>query len=291
MSELRILKSGDEPAMEAFLLPRIESSMFLIGNSRMSGLEDRGRPYQGTYAGVFEGDKIVAAAACYWSRMVVLQAPDHVEKLVRTVLSLSGRPLKGLIGPADQVAKAENFLGLKDPDIQLDSEEFLYSLDLNRIQVPEIADSGKVHCRRIEAFDIELITEWEVCYRLEALGEKDSPRLRIECREDMERSIREERTWILENNGLPVARTSFNTVIKEAVQVGGVWTLPEWRNRGYARAVVAHSLLDARKKGASTAILFTPEDNYSAQRAYEALGFERIGSYRILFLKSPMELF
>ena len=200
--------------MEEFLLPRIHSSMFLIGNSRICGLEDRGKPYQGTYAGVFEKNEIVAVAACYWSRIVVLQAPDHVEELVRIVLSVSGRPLKGLIGPTDQVAAAENFLGLRNSGIQLDSAEYLYSLDLNRIQVPEIAASGKVHCRKIEAGDIELLTEWEVRYRLEALGEKENPQLRMQCREDMERLIQEKRAWILESEGVPVARTTITVYAK-----------------------------------------------------------------------------
>ena len=31
---VRILKPGDEALLEAFLLPRVESSMFLLGNTR-----------------------------------------------------------------------------------------------------------------------------------------------------------------------------------------------------------------------------------------------------------------
>ena len=291
MSGIRILKPGDQPVMEAFLLPRIQSSMFLIGNSRTAGLDDRGETYQGTYAGVYEGNEIVAVTAHYWNQILVLQAPVHMKNLVRAVLSASGRPLKGLIGPSDQVGMARGFLGLKEPDIRFDDMQYLYSLELESLKVPDMLASGKVRGRRIEAGDIDLVTEWEVRYRLEALGEKESPQLRMECREDMERSIQEKRAWILESNGRPVSRTAFNTLFTEAIQVGGVWTPPELRNRGYARAVVAHSLLDARRKGASTAILFTPEDNHPAQKAYEALGFMKIGNYHLLFLKSPMEFF
>ena len=35
---LRILHPGDEPALEAFLQPRLESSLFLLGNMRQAGL-------------------------------------------------------------------------------------------------------------------------------------------------------------------------------------------------------------------------------------------------------------
>ncbi len=54
---IRILQPGDEAALEAFLVPRMASSMFLIGNLRASGLVDRGKPYEGTYAAVFERDE------------------------------------------------------------------------------------------------------------------------------------------------------------------------------------------------------------------------------------------
>jgi len=61
------------------------------------------------------------------------------------------------------------------------------------------------------------------------------------------------------------------------------------RRRGYARAVVAASLLDARAEGAQTAILFTGESNTAAQKAYVALGFRHIGAYRLLLLRTPRE--
>ncbi len=101
----------------------------------------------------------------------------------------------------------------------------------------------------------------------------------------MERSLAEGWTWLLEEAGQPVACTSFNTAIPEAVQVGGVWTPPELRGRGYARCIVAASLLDARNEGAKQAILFTGETNFPAQKAYLALGFRLIGDYRIMLLK------
>ena len=289
MPEFRILKPGDEQAMEAFLLPRISSSMFLIGNSRLAGLEDHGETYQGTYTAAFQNGRIVAVAAHYWNRMLVLQAPHYLEELARFVLSASGRPLKGLIGPGDHVDSAVNCLGLKSSDIQLDSKEYLYSLSLDALRVPDALSSGKVRGRRIEAHDIDLVAEWETAFSQEALGETDGPQLREKCRRAVEDSLCEQRAWILENNGQPVARTGFNTTIEEAVQVGGVWTPPEFRSRGYARAAVAASLLDARKKGIPTAFLFTDYRNYPAHKAYEALGFRHIADYGILLLKSPIQ--
>ncbi|MBN1314422.1 MAG: GNAT family N-acetyltransferase, partial [Anaerolineales bacterium] len=122
----------------------------------------------------------------------------------------------------------------------------------------------------------------------EALEEQPGSGLEKKCRDDVERAQLERRTWVLERDGELVACSSFNTAIREAVQVGGVWTPPELRCRGYARAVVASSLLDAAREGASKAILFTGPDNIGAQRAYLACGFRQIGYYRLLLLNTAL---
>jgi RimJ/RimL family protein N-acetyltransferase len=286
---IRILGPGDEDAVEAFLLPRVETSMFLIGNLRSRGFTDSGQAYEGTYAGAFEAGRIVGVVAHYWNQVLVFQAPANLDALWRAAVRASGRPIGGLIGPSDQVGIVKATLGFAESNLQTDDMEKLYSLDLEGLVVPGDLHSGVVQGRRMEPRDLELLIRWRVAYALEAMGEQGSPRLRERIRASTERHLEEGRTWVLEHRGEPVACSSFNTAIKEAVQVGGVWTPPELRSRGYGRAVVAASLLDARAQRVATAILFTPEDNIPAQRAYEALGFRHIGSYRIVLFRSPLE--
>jgi predicted GNAT family acetyltransferase len=54
--------------------------------------------------------------------------------------------------------------------------------------------------------------------------------------------------------------------------------------------VVAAALLSARKQGTQKGILFTGKRNFAARKAYAALGFRRIGDYRILLLRSPRNI-
>jgi len=285
---IRILQPGDEAALEAFTLPRIETSMFLLGNLRAAGLLDRGQPYGGTYAAAFEDDEIVGVVAHYWNRVLILQAPAHLGALWPAAAAASKRVIGGAIGPSDQVGAVKGALAVDEANVQVDETEKLYSLALEDLIVPGALRSGQVCGRRIESRDVELVAEWCVAYSLEALGERDGPQLREGCRASMERSLVEGHTWILKDRGTPVAKSSFNTVITEAVQIGGVYTPPELRGRGYGRCVVAASLLDARADGAQKAILFTGEGNVAAQKAYEALGFRHVGDYRILLLRSPL---
>lgn len=287
MHDLRVLETGDEAALEAFLLPLLDSSMFLLGNMRAAGLDDEGQLYQGTYVADWQADKIAGVAAHYWNGNLVLQAPARLAALCRAAMEASGRPLRGLVGPAGQVEAARLGLDVAPAQIQLDEEEHLYSLDLAELKVPAGLSAGQVRGRRIEPRDVDLVTAWRVAFSLESLGEKESPALWSQCRASVEWGMGERRIWLLEDESQPVSTTAFNTAIREAVQVGGVWTPPELRGRGYARAAVAASLLAARDEGAERGVLFTGKGNLPAQRAYEALGFANVGDYRLLLLRRP----
>jgi predicted GNAT family acetyltransferase len=286
---VRILEPGDEVLLEAFLLPRIESSMFLIGNMRDSGLRDGGQPYEGSYAAVLQSGRVVGVVGHFWNGVLVFQAPGSEDPLWRAAAKASGRGVAGLIGPSDQVEVARRALAVPATGVQLDTEERLYSLALEDMVVPEALSSGEVAGRRIGPADVELMTAWRVAYDVEALGATEGPEAWAANREGIERSLKAGRTWVLERQGEAVSCSSFNTGIAEAVQIGGVWTPPELRRRGYGRCVVAASLLDARAEGVETGILFTGEGNVAAQRAYEALGFRHIGDYRIVLLDPPVE--
>jgi RimJ/RimL family protein N-acetyltransferase len=281
---IRVLQPGDEGALEAFLLPRIASSMFLLGNMRAAGLEDKGEPYQGTYAGVFSEGKIVSVVAHYWNDALVFQAPVHVDELWRKAVEVSGRPIGGLIGPDKQVDAVKNGLDIGESRIQLDETERLYTLALDELVVPDVLASGEAVARQAQRSDLAFLVAWRVAYSAETLGESETGGARERTRSTVERLIRQGHTWVLEVEGEPVACSSFNTATEEAVQVGGVWTPLDMRSRGYGRAVVAASLLDARADGVTTAVLFTGEENIPAQRAYAALGFQHIGAYRMLLL-------
>jgi ribosomal protein S18 acetylase RimI-like enzyme len=87
-----------------------------------------------------------------------------------------------------------------------------------------------------------------------------------------------------------LARPALGCFIREAVQIGGVYTPPALRGQGYARAVVAASLLAARSQGAHLATLFTGVQNLAAQRAYEALGFQVVGDYRLVTFRTPLSI-
>jgi predicted GNAT family acetyltransferase len=290
MPEIRILKPGDEAALEAFLLPRIESSMFLLSNLRHAGLVDRGGVFEGTYAAVLEQGTMAGVVAHYWNGNLVLQAAPQLRALCRAALTASGRSLRGVIGPEKQAAAVVEAFGLETGTARLNESEYLYRLALADLKVPAALTAGQVRGRRIDQCDVAVLTEWRVHLSVESLGDEETPKLWEACRESVERGLERGWIWILEEDGRPVATSAYNAATGGVVQIGGVWTPRDLRRRGYGRSAVAASLLDGRRKGADTAILFTGKGNVPAQKVYEALGFERIGEYRLLLLGGPVDV-
>ena len=98
-------------------------------------------------------------------------------------------------------------------------------------------------------------------------------------RERHRHDVRERRWWILQDNGRIVFQVHVGPENERVVQIGGVFTVAEERNRGLATtgvAAMARQLLERRP----AVSLFCDEANRAARRVYERLGFEACSYYR-----------
>ncbi|WP_437680104.1 GNAT family N-acetyltransferase [Sorangium sp. So ce131] len=285
---LRTLAPGDEAALEAFLVQHADTSMFLRSNARTAGLADQGEPFQATYVAALDQGRIVAVAAHCWNGLVIVQAPVHTEDVARAAVERSGRAKRiGVTGPYEQVERARRALGFAEHLAARDGREKLFVLDLSALRVPAPLASGEVVCRRSAPGDVDRLARWRAAYSTELFGWAPGPALDASSREQVTRQHEDGNAFVLvsgKEEEEPVSCTFFNARLPDMVQVGGVWTPPELRGRGHARAVVAGSLLSARGEGATRAILFTGAQNRAAMAAYEALGFTLAGEYGLFLL-------
>ncbi|OUL31116.1 GNAT family N-acetyltransferase [Nostoc sp. 106C] len=277
MPTLKTLQPGDEMLLESFLLQHIDTSMFLRSNWREAGLGDQGARFQGTYVAAIANADIVAVAAHYWNGMVVVQAPVYLKEVVQAVVAESNRAISGIAGPAAQVEAAKKVLGLANRPTHLDEREILFSLKLRDLQIPPALASGKLKCRLPHQEEFDLLSEWWYAFNIEALKKSESTDLQASCRREIEARQAKAMHWVLVAGDTPVAYSGFNARLPDIVQIGGVWTPPALRGNGYAKSVVAGSLLDARSQGVERAILFTNRDNLAAQAAYRGIGFRATG--------------
>jgi len=77
--------------------------------------------------------------------------------------------------------------------------------------------------------------------------------------------------------------------LNEVWIIGGVFTHPDFRGRGYAKIVTSAITQNALNSGA-IAFLQVREDNIPAIRAYKALGYKIIGKRNWIFYNRPTEI-
>lgn len=279
-TSIRLLTAADDDGLEAFLSTHRDSSMFLRANARQAGLEDHGGLLQGTCAAAERDGVIVAVAAHYRTGLLALQAPEQCAAVARACVAASGRPVTGLAGLPGQVTEARRALGLDHIVAAHGGQEWLYALDIPGLIVPPALTDGTVVVRHPRADERDALCAWRLAYDLELLGASDTPGQRQQSAAFLDAQIAAGHAWIAVHEGQPVSLAAFNAALSDIVQLGGIYTPPGLRGRGFARAAVAAALLDARAHGVSRAVLFT--NNPSAARSYEAVGFVRTGDYALV---------
>ncbi|WP_122072620.1 GNAT family N-acetyltransferase [Pseudophaeobacter sp. EL27] len=272
--------TADLPAIEAFLAPRVATSMFLSGNLRDFGLgRDQGNDYPKSMvlwlsetAGEITG-VIGYAAAGY----VVFEAPALTPAQYPAIRkALYGRKLLGLNGAVDQADHLVAALDLPCHNAVMDEVEPHYHLRLGDLTL----SAGLGQLRPADAQDLPLLAQWRLASEVEILGARDTVENRDRALASLQELLAADRLRVLELDGTVLAMTNFNAALPAIVQVGGVYTPPDMRGQGYARRAVALHLAEAQEAGVTEAILFAA--NPAAARAYEAIGFAPIGGYRIV---------
>jgi predicted GNAT family acetyltransferase len=279
VSTLDPARPENAAAVDAFLAPRSDTSMFLRGNIRAHGVCGGAAGFATRIWLHRERGAIVGVIGLSNSGMVLVQLPS-AQGRERAARTLRGMLALGVTGEASQVRAFRAAAGL-DRQGRFDQEEGLYVLDLADLGVPR----GPGTVRAAVRGDAALLETWRAAYNVEVTG--TPPEIAAEqARGDVARLIAERTCRVIEHDGSLVGMTGVNAVLPEAVQVGGVYVPPERRGRGFGRRVVALHLQELRADGVRRAVLFASRP--AACRAYEAIGFRRTGSYALALFAEPV---
>ncbi|MGR3760514.1 GNAT family N-acetyltransferase [Roseobacteraceae bacterium NS-SX3] len=277
----RAATGADLGWVEDLLRAHVQSSMFLLANLRAHGLgSDAPRGLNlwvrtGAEQGVF---------AVTNSGMVMPQAPGAApEDWQAAAALLAGRSLLGCIGETGQVRAVLCAAGLGQYPRQVDRDEPCFALDLAGLKVLAVPGTELLP---LSAMPRGLAEDWRRDYNVEILGAAPQQAAAVSAREVAEYLERDSHR-VLMAEGVPVAMTGFNAALPDVVQIGGVYTPPEQRNRGWARLAVALHLAEARQRGVRKAVLFAASP--AAVRAYTAIGFRRAGSYSLVLFAPEQE--
>lgn len=278
---------ADLPAIAAFLAAEADYAMFALSNLATDGLAVDGgaNPPRAMFAWI-AGEPVSAFIAITAEGMLLPVLPSRAAEHWRAVApDLAGRRAFGLTGAAPAARAGFEVLGLDRAGSVLNRDEPHFALDLADLEVPPGHDSFTV-IRPGEA-ERPVLEAWRAAYHLEVMGTAPAQAEAV-ARRDTDRALALDTVRLILRDGEPVSQAGINAAAEGIVQVGGVYTPPALRGQGLARHAVAALLAEHRAAGVTRAVLFAASE--AAARSYVALGFRRIGEYRLALFDPPVEI-
>ncbi len=277
---IRAAQPEDDAALRAFLAEHIETSMFLLGNLEAHGIGNMSDPHGTRYLLHHSEGRITGVFGCTNGGYLMCQHPGVSVATARAYLGqLAGRVVQGITGAADQVAVFLQALPFASAAWHLDRVEPLFSRAVTPSPPPAAC------LRAPTGADKAMLESWFAAHLTET-GFHDASSAPTHASDRAQAAIASGRTRLLDGpDRAPVGMTSINARAGDAVQIGGVHVLPDWRGRGYAGQMVAAHLAELHATGIRRAILFAASD--AAARAYRRIGFTRVGTYRVAILRQP----
>lgn len=223
------------------------------------------------YWGEFAGNRLCAILMIVGSR-AALYAPLGLDVTPLTRIA-SADELDFTMGRTDLV----DALLAACPQYRIERREEHYLAELARDQRPRIHVPQGAFVRRAQVYDVEPLTRlyWQ-SDGFENLRED-------ELRRTIAGRVRSARTYVAQVGTRLVSAASTSGETSISAMIGGVWTAPDARNRGYSTAVVAalsRELLEHRR----TPYLFYLMDNAPAAAVYARVGFRVVGRWSVAYL-------
>ena len=102
---------------------------------------------------------------------------------------------------------------------------------------------------------------------------------------NLEHILKNEITYFARLDNFCISKTNTNAQGINYVQIGGVYTLPEYRGRGIASSVINALIDHINKKEGKNVSLFVKTCNIKAIKMYKRLGFKERGSFAISYFR------
>lgn len=271
------VQDADREALVDFMFANAPILMFPLTNLTSYGMGG-GHPRAISAWVAKEGDKITDVLTVSEEGLLFPCCPNGDWGAVANVVK--GRQIKGFLGEGQQVAALRHAVGLSRK-ANLDAIEPAFVLDIAHMVMP---DTTGFTLKPLTAAPLDLLIAWRTDYQIATL---DAPAAEAKERatKEINAYVAKDSHRVLFKDDKPVSMTGFNAELPEIVQIGGVYTPPDMRSRGFARIALAMHLSEVSVDGVTQAVLSAA--NEAAARAYVALGFERTGSFAIAIYEDP----
>ena len=279
---IRHVTDSDLERVRAFLESHVDTSLFLLSTLAALGPRLGHHLNSGNFRKIEENGEIVAVFCLTRRGNLLVQAGGRIDLAEQIFEACEGEPIevRGVVGEWP-MAEALWKLLRADPRFETSHnlKDVLYRLMLKDTVGP-MPESPNV--RLLDAADF---AQWE---RLNTayFAELSLPLQATleQRRNDFIMRVRSGLWWgAFDDNYELVSIAALNATYGALGQVGGVYTRPSERRKGLSYAVMQMLITDCRHRlGFDKLVLFTGEDNTSARKLYESLGFEAAGAFGLL---------
>ena len=264
-----------------FLKENEEYSLFLLNNLETYGPELSEALYSGNFKILRERDKLIAAFCLTRKGTVLVQCKKFDMKVYEAIVlaSLEEKiPISGTVGEWEFAYSLWNFLKQRKI-IQKEtyvSREVLYAVNLDQTDYSPDTDA-----RLLKPTDFDAWIKLNEAYFLEMGYPGNSLK---ETHDEFLKLAAQKIIWGLFLEGKLVAIANLNARFSDLGQLGGVYTIPDFRRRGLSTRLIRHIIHDAKAlHHLRKLIIFTGESNHPARAVYESLGISPCGHYALLF--------
>ena len=150
-------------------------------------------------------------------------------------------------------------------------------------------DAGEKACRekfkivRCGIKDADALMPLQLAYEAEEVLPPCRTQNPAVTRKNLERILKTEYVLALQNSdGAPAAKANTNAVGIRWAQIGGVYTVPDFRRKGCASLLVT-TLAEKIVASKRFPVLYARNGNEGAQKAYSAIGFIKTGGFTIAY--------
>jgi uncharacterized protein len=232
----------------------------------------RGEKYDIRFTTLSNDDGIVMATVQTPPHNLVLSraTQDDVEPLIETLAGQQAR-FPGIVGPSDIAgAFADKWLGRTGQKSVDYMDQIIYSLA--KVQMPPPINGALRPARPEEA---KTVAQWIRGFSQDALPKSEQVS-EADALKKAEEVVRAGRMFVWSLEGKPVAQAAFSGTSSVA-RINMVYTPPENRGHGYAKAIVAHLSQQQLDAGKKMCCLYADARNPVSNSMYRKIGYEFVG--------------